>query len=118
MVKRDMRSEKEIKEMMDTLLEQADLYDFPQTAELLGAIKFARWVLELEEIDERKLCDREHGCGGITCKECDELNKCKTCFGYGLHALGDPSPMGPMDAKDGMPTKPCPECGANYNGSD
>lgn len=23
--------------------------------------------------------------------------------------------MGPMDAGDGMPTKPCPECGADYN---
>lgn len=41
--------------------------------------------------------------------------KCKTCYGYGLHALGDPSPMGPMDASDKMPTIPCPECGANAN---
>jgi len=23
--------------------------------------------------------------------------------------------MGPIDAKDGYPTKPCPECGANAN---
>lgn len=38
-------------------------------------------------------------------------NKCKTCFGLGLWAIGDPSPMGPMDFSDGMPTKKCPECG-------
>lgn len=40
---------------------------------------------------------------------------CKTCYGHGLWAIGDPSPMGPMDAGDGMPTKKCPECGANDN---
>lgn len=47
-----------------------------------------------------------------------ERNKkepCKTCFGFGLWAFGDPSPMGPMDAEDGVPTIPCPECGANAN---
>ena len=37
--------------------------------------------------------------------------KCKTCVGYGLWAIGDPSPMGPMDSR-GMPSIPCPECGA------
>jgi hypothetical protein len=42
-------------------------------------------------------------------------NTCKTCWGYGLWAMGDASPMGPMDATDGMPTKVCPECGANPN---
>lgn len=40
---------------------------------------------------------------------------CGTCFGYGLWAMGDSSPMGPMDAADGLPTRPCPECGANRN---
>ena len=39
-------------------------------------------------------------------------NKCKTCWGYGLWAVGHPCPMGEMDAKDGMPVKACPECGA------
>ena len=39
------------------------------------------------------------------------MTKCKTCYGYGLWAIGDPCPMGPMDAGDGMPTKKCPECG-------
>lgn len=41
--------------------------------------------------------------------------ECNTCYGYGLHAMGNPSPMGPMDAEDGLPTKPCPECGADKN---
>ena len=36
--------------------------------------------------------------------------KCKTCNGYGLWAVGDPSPMGLMDYSDGCPTKKCPEC--------
>ena len=42
-------------------------------------------------------------------------NKCKTCFGYGLHYLGEPTPVGPIDASDGYPTIPCPECKANAN---
>ena len=41
--------------------------------------------------------------------------KCHTCYGFGLWAWGDPSPMGPIDVRDGVPTKPCPECGANKN---
>ena len=41
----------------------------------------------------------------------EKEKKCKTCLGYGLWAIGAPSPMGPMDAGDGMPTKKCPECG-------
>jgi len=41
--------------------------------------------------------------------------KCSTCYSYGLWAIGDPSPMGPMDAREGTPTIPCPECGANAN---
>ena len=40
---------------------------------------------------------------------------CGTCYGLGMWATGDPSPMGPMDAEDGMPTMKCPECGANRN---
>ena len=43
------------------------------------------------------------------------MKKCKTCYGYGLHYLGDASPVGPIDASDGYPTIPCPECGANKN---
>lgn len=45
----------------------------------------------------------------------NEPKKCGTCWGHGLHALGDASPMGRMDAEDGMPTEACPECGANPN---
>jgi len=44
-----------------------------------------------------------------------EEKKCKTCLGYGMWAFGRYAPMGPMDAHDGIPTKPCPECGANHN---
>jgi hypothetical protein len=40
---------------------------------------------------------------------------CKTCWGFGMHALGEACPMGPMDASDGMPTVACPECGADAN---
>ena len=40
------------------------------------------------------------------------MNKCKTCYGYGIWAIGDPCPVGPMDFKDGVPTKKCPECGS------
>ena len=38
--------------------------------------------------------------------------KCKTCYGYGMWAWGDASPMGPIDASEGTPTISCPECGA------
>ena len=41
--------------------------------------------------------------------------KCTTCYGYGLWAMGYADPMGPMDARDGCPTKKCPECGADFN---
>lgn len=48
---------------------------------------------------------------------------CQTCYGHGMWAFGIPAPMGPMDAGiingapsgDGMPTRPCPECGADAN---
>lgn len=45
----------------------------------------------------------------------EKAPKCHTCWGHGLWATGSPSPMGPLDAGDRMPTKPCPECGANPN---
>lgn len=40
---------------------------------------------------------------------------CTICQGYGLWAGDDPTPMGPMDAGDEMPTQECPECHANPN---
>lgn len=40
---------------------------------------------------------------------------CETCYGYGIWAVGLKTPMGPLDASDGMPTTPCPECGKNAN---
>jgi hypothetical protein len=40
---------------------------------------------------------------------------CTVCLGFGMWAIGDRSPMGPMDAEDGMPTIKCPICGANAN---
>jgi len=43
------------------------------------------------------------------------MKKCKTCFGYGMWRWGNISPMGTMDASDGMPTIPCPECGMSIN---
>jgi hypothetical protein len=45
----------------------------------------------------------------------DVEQKCKTCYGYGIWAWGDPVGVGPMDAHDGVPTLPCPECGACAN---
>ena len=39
-----------------------------------------------------------------------KIKKCKTCLGYGLWAIGEPSPMGKMDSLS-MPSKKCPECG-------
>jgi len=42
-------------------------------------------------------------------------NQKECCYGFGLWAIGDACPMGPMDAKDGMPTIACPECGSNAN---
>jgi hypothetical protein len=44
------------------------------------------------------------------------MKNCKTCKGYGLWGIGMPTPIGEMDAMEGFPTKPCPECGANFNG--
>ena len=37
--------------------------------------------------------------------------KCNTCWGYGLWAIGDEVPMGPIDYEDGEANKKCPECG-------
>jgi len=50
-----------------------------------------------------------------TSKTSKQAVSCTSCYGYGLHAMGDPSPMGPMDAADGMPTIACPTCGSNAN---
>jgi len=38
--------------------------------------------------------------------------KCTRCFGFGIWAIGDPCGVGEMDARDGVPIKKCPECGA------
>jgi len=43
---------------------------------------------------------------------------CKACFGYGFWIWGHVAPMGRLDAKDGVPTARCPECGASANHSD
>ena len=48
-------------------------------------------------------------------KEYGMAKKCKTCLGHGLWFDGSGAPVGPMDAEDGIPTIPCPECGANTN---
>lgn len=48
-------------------------------------------------------------------KKEQKKSKCKTCYGYGLWGIGRSCPIGEMDASDGMPTKKCPECGANPN---
>ena len=40
---------------------------------------------------------------------------CNYCYGFGMWAIGNPDPMGPMDAKDGMPTKKCFSCKSNAN---
>ena len=42
-------------------------------------------------------------------------SKCSTCLGFGLWFDNSNQPMGPLDVADGMPTKKCPECGANAN---
>jgi hypothetical protein len=48
-------------------------------------------------------------------KSSGSKKKCASCYGFGIWAIGDPVPMGPMDCADGCPTKPCPECGVNPN---
>ena len=45
----------------------------------------------------------------------EDKKECTICRGHGLWALGDATPMGPIDASDGLPTKPCPKCGADAN---
>lgn len=45
----------------------------------------------------------------------ESMSSCKTCYGYGIWTVGDPVGVGPLDASDGVPTNPCPECGANAN---
>lgn len=44
-----------------------------------------------------------------------QKDECKSCYSYGLWYLGDPSPMGQIEASDGMGTIACPECKANAN---
>lgn len=41
-------------------------------------------------------------------------NKCKTCQGYGMWAIGLYTSMGKSDSTT-YPTLPCPECGADAN---
>jgi len=41
------------------------------------------------------------------------INKCKTCYGYGIWKVGDPVGIGPIDFMDGVEGKKCPECGAS-----
>jgi len=41
------------------------------------------------------------------------VNKCTTCYGYGIWPVGDPVGIGPMDFSDGIEGKKCPECGAS-----
>ncbi len=48
-------------------------------------------------------------------KKKDSPKKCTTCFGYGMWHFGSHVPMGPMDAGEGFPTNPCPECGKSHN---
>ena len=48
-------------------------------------------------------------------KETLNGKECKTCYGFGLWSMGQPSPMGPMDASEGFPTIQCPECKSNPN---
>ena len=66
------------------------------------------------ESDEIQLRDSR----GVERKMSEE-GSCQTCYGYGMWAIGLEAPMGPMDGGapggGGMPTKPCPECGANLN---
>ena len=41
-----MKTEQEIRKMREDLLENFDLYEFPQTAEHSGAMKVIKWILE------------------------------------------------------------------------
>ena len=43
------------------------------------------------------------------------MSDCQHCYGFGLWAIGGPSPMGPIDAGDGCPTLKCKSCGASAN---
>ena len=43
------------------------------------------------------------------------MSECKTCLGYGFWVWSHIAPMGRIDAEDGVPTIPCPECKANPN---
>jgi hypothetical protein len=52
---------------------------------------------------------------GVIKKMTISKGKCTICRGFGLWGVGDKSPMGPMDARDGCPTVECPKCHANAN---
>jgi hypothetical protein len=41
-----------------------------------------------------------------------DKNNCLFCYGFGIWKIGTPSPVGPIDFEDGVPTKKCPECGS------
>jgi hypothetical protein len=49
-----MKTEQEIREMRKNLLENFDLYEFPQTAEHSGAIKVIKWILEEDQEPEEE----------------------------------------------------------------
>ena len=44
-----------------------------------------------------------------------EPTVCTQCCGFGMHYMGEHTPMGLLDAQDGLPTIACSSCGANYN---
>lgn len=68
----------------------------------------------LKKYLEKMFCSR---CGETSkdCKCIAVVSQCKTCMGHGLWDDDTESPMGPIDCGDGLPTKACPECGANHN---
>jgi hypothetical protein len=53
-----------------------------------------------------------------TIKHDKYVNKCKTCYGYGIWKYGDPVGIGPIDFSDGEEGKKCPECGATGKHAD
>jgi len=64
---------------------------------------------------ERRTQISENIQGGLNNMKTEIINtpkKCSKCYGYGLWAIGDSCPMGPLDYKDGCPNKKCPECGS------
>jgi len=75
--------------------------------------RWATWCINCQKIIEEqdeKISYLESTLNSIIVKK-----NCITCYGFGLHR-NDRNPMEQMDAIHGMPTVPCPECGANLNG--